>query len=289
MALEYQSTMKFEKLAPVLEEYADWFASIAVCVAYNEEEQNISRIMTPASFHVWLEDSLKEQDITPIIAEEINKVHEDVSRAGAALISDLKAGDKPPHSDFVEFKNLYTSFLMRIRRLEKDSALDGSGLDEETGLRSAKTIEDDLKKEMDRLSRQGHPFSLVATNIDFFAAAPDQTVALSVAVENVKRCVRSFDDAYYLGNGHFLLSLKHADIIGAQACVNRLQQFLKEDEKNSAKMTMSYCMAEPVPGDEAKTLISHMLQDLNEHMNEADAVLKLLEMSELERFVSKME
>ena len=289
MALEYQSTMRFEKLAPVLEEYADWFASIALCVAYEEEEQNVSRIMLPSSFNIWLEDSQKEDGVTPIIAEEINKVHEDVTRAGASIVSSLKSGVKPGHSEFVEFKNLYASFLVRIRRLEKDSALDGSGLDEETGLRSAKTIEDDLKKEMDRLSRQGHPFSLVATNIDFFAAAPDQALALDISVENVKRCVRSFDDAYYLGNGHFLLSLKHADIIGAQACVNRLQQFLKEDEKNTAKMTMSYCMAEPVPGDDAKVLISHMLQDLSDHMNDANAVLKLLEMSELERFVNKME
>lgn len=289
MALEYQSAMKFEKLAPVLEEYADWFGSISLCVAYPEEEQSINLVVTPVSFSAWLEDSQKEEEITPIIAEEINKIHEDMTRAGTALLNDLKSGTKPAHSNFVEFKNLYTSFLTRMRRLEKDNALDGSGLDEETGLRSAKTIEDDLKKEMDRLSRQGNPFSLVATSINFFAAAPDQNAALKIAVENVKRCVRSFDDAYYLGNGNFLLSLKHADIIGAQACVNRLQQYLREDENNSGKMTMSYCMAEPVPGDNAKTLIANMLQDLSDHMNEADVTLKFLEMSELERFVNKME
>lgn len=289
MALEYEKNSKFETIAPVLEEYADWFGRIALCVAYHDEEKEPEKITTPSSFQDWVKASNDEDSINPLVIEDISKSHDDMVRIGNDLLSVLKSEKKPAYESFVEFKNLYGAFLLRIRRLEKDSAIDGSGLDEETGLRTPKTIESDLKKEMGRLSRQGNPFSLVTTRIDSFAGQADQKHALSVAVTNIKRCMRSFDDAYYLGNGYFLLSLKHADLIGAQAAVSRLQQFLKDDDLNDPKMTMSYCMAEPVPGDEIPVLLSSMNQDLNDNMNEKDVSLKFLEVSALDRFVSNME
>ncbi len=289
MALEYENSSKFEKLAPVLEEYADWFAQVSLCVAYQDEGKESEGVLTPVSFQNWVKDTAEIEKLNSIVIEDISKSHDDLLKIGGGLLDALKSGKKPSYESFVEFKNLYGAFLLRVRRLEKDSAIDGSGLDEETGLRSSKTIESDLKKEMERLSRQGNPFALVTTRIDSFAGQQDQKKALSVAVANIKRCVRSFDDAYYLGNGHFLLSLKHADLIGAQAAVNRLQQFLKGDEKNIPAMTMSYCMAEPVPGDEVSVLLQNMNQDLSDHMNEKDSVLKFLEVSALERFASTME
>lgn len=289
MALEYEKNSKFEALAPVLEEYADWFSRIALCVAYHDKEKEPEKIVTPSSFQDWVKAAGEEGGGTPLVIEDIAKSHDDMVRIGNGLLDILKADKKPPHENFVEFKNLYGAFLVRIRRLEKDSAIDGRGLDEETGLRSAKAIKPDLKKEMERLSRQGNPFSLVVARIDGFAGQPDQKQALSISVNNIKRCMRSFDDAYYFGNGYFLLSLKHADIIGAQAAVSRLQQFLKGDEANMSKMTMSYCMVEPVPEDEVHILLQNMNQDLSDNMNEKDIVLKFLEISALERFVSTIE
>lgn len=289
MALEYDDISQFETLAPVLEEYADWFGHIALCVAYHDEEKSFEQIVVPVSFQTWVEEAKNQGVLSLIVIEDIAKTHDDMVSIGTVLLHHLQADKKPDYQDFVEFKNLYSAFLSRIRRVEKDRAMDGSGLDEETGLRNAKTIESDLKKELERLARQGNPFSLVATRIDRYAGQPDQKKALSVSVANIKRCMRSFDDAYYLGNGHFLLSLKQADIIGAQAAVERLQQFLKEDEENVPVMTMSYCMVEPVPGDEVSVLLANMNQDLTDHMNESDVVLKFLEVSALERFVGTIE
>jgi hypothetical protein len=107
-------------------------------------------------------------------------------------------------------------------------------------------------------------------------------------VRNIKKCMRSFDDAYYLGQGEFMLSLKHADKIGAKAAINRLQAFLDGDEENKSKMTMSYCFTEPSVGDDILELTGNMRQDLIDHMNDENVVLQLTEISALERYASQL-
>ena len=286
MALEYETHTKFEALAPILEDYANWFGGIALCTGYLGEAGDAGTIATPVSFAAWLENIEAGGDFSADVIDGITKIHDDMMLAGAGVLEQLKQNKKPHLQDFIEFQNLYSAFLSRIRRMEKDSALEGSGLDEATGLRSVDVLEADLKKEMERLSRQGNPFSLVLTRIDRFAGQKDQEAALKIAVASIKRCMRSFDDAYYLGLGQFLVCLKHADIIGAQAATNRLQQSLREDKTNTDKMTMSYCMAEPIPDDKITPLVENMRQDLIDHLNESDAVLKFIEMSPLERFVN---
>lgn len=286
MALEYDSNTKFEALAPVLEDYANWFGGIALCTAYMGEAGEIESVVTPKSFQIWVETVQENEDFSQDVIDGVAKIHDDMLKAGIAIVDHLKENKKPHHQDFTEFQNLYSSFLSRIRRMEKDSALEGSGIDEITGLRSSDVLESDMKKEMERLSRQGNPFSLVYARIDQFEGISDKDKALNIAVANIKKCMRSFDDAYYFDNGHFLISLKHADIIGAQAATNRLQQFLREDGENSTKMTMSYCMAEPISDDKISPLVENMKEDLDNHASEQDAVLKFIEMSPLERFVN---
>lgn len=291
MALDYNSNNKFVALAPVLEDYAEWFANIATLVAYHDEGAAKEVVTTPQSFQEWLSQAQKDESIQPVVIEMIIKTYEDMVQVGASVLAEVKSGRKPSQQVFKDFKNLYAAFLSRIRRLEMDNVIDGSGMDEETGLRHLKTIKADLKREMERLTRQGNPFSLVMCRIDKFVGQDNQKAALEIASRSIKKCMRSFDDAYYLSNGHFLISLKHADIIGAQAAVGRLQQNLKEDESNRADkiMTMSYCIAEPVPGDVTDELLNNMQGDLTDHLNDTDAVLKFLEISNLERFVHSME
>lgn len=288
MALEYNNQTNFETLAPVLEEYAGWFGSVALSVGFPEDKSALEKISAPNSFQYWVKNVEAEGELNSLVLEDIIKVHDDMLRTGGIILDAVRSGKKVERDSFVEFKNIYSAFLSRLRRLEKDTAMDGSGLDEATGLRNSKVIQDDLKKENERLSRQGNPFSLVMTRVDGFPSLADQKASLSIATANVKRCMRSFDDAYYLGEGHFLLSLKHADIIGAQAATGRLQQYLQKDEANHDKMTMSYCVAEPVQGDEMPNLLKNMRQDLDDHLHASDAVLKFLERSPLERFVNKI-
>jgi len=289
MALEYKSHTKFEALAPILEEYAAWFGEIAMAVAYMDEAAENQAIITLSdSFKSWIEAPETAEGLSAFLLNDMIKAHDDMVRVGGALLNAIKDNKKPSKHDFAELKNLYNAFLMRLRRVEKDSAYEGSGVDPETGLRTAKVLYDDLKEEMDRLGRQGNPFSIVASRIDFFAGQKDQGQAIKMVVRNVKKCMRSFDDAYYLGQGEFVLALKHADKIGGKAAINRLQAFLKEDEENKNEITLSYSLMEPSVGDDAQELVKNMRQDLIDNMNEANIVLELTEMSALERYASKL-
>ena len=290
MALEYDSNTEFEALAPILEDYADWFGRIAVYVAYPDDDAFSAEVTVPSSFRDWMENTAEDTTLSPAILKEIATIHDAMISQGESIFVTLQNKTRPARHEFVDFKGLYSGFLSRLRRLEKDSALEGSGFDEETGLRAAHHIETDTKKEMERLSRQGNAFSLVMARIDRFAGQEDQKKALELSVKSIKDCMRPFDDAYYMGNGVFLLSLKQADILGAEAAVNRLQLCLKEDTNNTKpKVTMSYCMTEPLPEDETETLIKNMQADLIEHLNDEDAVLKFVEISPLARFVQSKE
>lgn len=289
MALEYKTHTRFETLAPILEEYAAWFGNIAYRIAYLDDlDGEIQIIVLPNSFKNWIDDPETKESISNFLLEDMSKAHDDMVKVGGMIVNTLKDKKKPAKRDFADFKNLYNAFLMRLRRVEKDNVYDGSGVDSDTGLRSAAVLKDDLKEEMERLGRQGNPFSLVVSRIDFFAGNKNQSKAIEIVVRCIKKCMRSFDDAYYLGQGEFLLSLKHADKIGGKAAINRLQAYLTEEEENKDTMTMSYCLTEPSVGDDISEVMDNMRQDLIDHMNEANIVLELTEVSALERFAAKL-
>jgi GGDEF domain-containing protein len=286
MALEYHTNMKFEQLAPVLEDYADWFAQLSQAIAYPDEDSQLEKITSPSSFQAWLDES-SQGGLNPDLIADISSIYIDMLEKGEELVQTLLNNAKPEFEDFYQFKSLYSSFLTRLRRLEKDSAMEGSGFDEQTGFRSRKVIQTDQKKEMERLKRQGTPFCLVIVRIDEFGRyVPDNI--LPFVVQNIKNCMRTFDDAYYLGDGHFLLSLKQTDIVGAEAAVDRLQIFIRDDETNKSSTTLSYCLAEPVEDDEVMQLLDNMRKDLDAHAGEKDAVLRFLELSPLQKYMNSL-
>jgi PleD family two-component response regulator len=286
MTSDYNSAEKFKALAPILEDYTTWFGLVAYAVAYPNETRDI--IVTPVSFEEWVEKAKKTGDINDSVLRDITDAYEQMVMEGRAITKEVAKDEKPTAQEFCDFKDSFNSYLRLIRRLERDSAMEGSGVDEETGLRIAKAIKSDMKRELERLSRQGTAFCQVMLRIDRFAGQADQKIVLSLAVKNIKKTMRPFDDAYYLGNGHFLISMKQTETVGAEAGVNRLRMYLNKDEENIMKMTASFCIIEPVVGDDADSMIKNMQQDLNDNMNEKDAVLKFKEISDLERFVGTM-
>ncbi|MCI5060949.1 MAG: diguanylate cyclase [Alphaproteobacteria bacterium] len=284
MALDYGSQKSLVKLTPVLEEAAFWYSDIVSAVAYPDKASIVARL---DSFLDWMQEG---HDLPPEIIRDTQALYDDLMNQVERILPVLQAENNLPFDDFSELNTLYNAFLFRLYRLEADSALEGRGVDPLTGLRSHEAIEPDLKREMERLSRQGNPFALVVCRIDDIGSVEPPEDMLALVVRAIKQCMRSFDDAYYLGQGQFLLSLKHADLIGAQAAVTRLRQILSQDEGNKkGSVTLSYCMSEPLPEDKPLKIIEDMKDDLAQNASAQDAVLKLLEMSELERFVSTME
>lgn len=283
MSVEYEDNDKFKALASILEDYTEWFGQVALYVAYSGEEHVAENFSMPQSFTDWVDSDKSNAEISATMS--IVDMHSAMNDVSDRLMSDLKAGKKPVHKNFTEFKNLFSSFLSSIRRLERDSAISVDATDELTGLRPASAVEQDLNKEMQRLSRNGNPFSLMIVRVDQFEKLDEKQEAILLATTAIKKTMRPFDDAYYLEGGKFLLSLKHADLVGAAVAIARIQQSLKENEHNIAKITLSCCMSEPVSGDEISGLLKNMYDDLDSNKDDEGITLKFLDISPLERFV----
>jgi len=288
MAVEYNNSDKFKALAHILEDYTEWFSRISLCVSYPDEESLPKDFSMPTSFVDWLESDDVSKEIPVSVMQPVVDIHVAMQEVGTSLIESVRDDRKPKYKEFIELRNLWSSFLATIRRLERDSAMDIDSVDEGTGLRSPLAVDKDLQREMGRLARNGTPLALSLVRIDGFQNYDDESVIVPVTVSNIKKSLRPFDDAYYLENGQFLLSLKHTDMAGADAVIARIQRSLSVDSDNTRKVTISSCVSEPVPGDNMPELLENMKKDLHNHSDSKGAILKFLEMSPLERFVGSI-
>jgi len=289
MTLEYeQKTETFSAVATILDDYIQWYMQVSTAVAYPNDASVEDDLSSPNSFLDWVNASMEKGSLLADVLDNLVGLYTDLLASSEILIQTVSDHKKPDYQDYLDFKNLFDAFTGRLRRLERDSAAEGAGMDEKTGLRSQKVMEDDLKKEIERVARQGSPFSLVLTRIDNYLSFEDKDSVIELTVDNIKKCMRTFDDAYYMDDGVFLLSLKQADMIGAQAATTRLQNFIKTDEKNRDEVTLSYCMSEPVSGDEIDELVNNMKADLESYDDEEDVVLKFIELSPLQRYIDEI-
>lgn len=175
--------------------------------------------------------------------------------------------------------------------------LDEKGIDLETGLRRESVLNKDMDREMQRLARQGKPFSLALVRIKNYEEISEQEGEaigeyVKFVSELIKKCLRSFDDAYRVGDGEFVLALKQADVTGGIRALERLNHLLEDNkydftsealsEKNAALLC---CVTEPVADDDINSLIENMKADLDGSDNSDDTVLEYHELSPLQRFV----
>ncbi len=299
MALKYEIDDKLKTLVPVLDEHAEWFGRVMRRVFYPEEYLDVASLPLPSRFKAWEKEESDDDFIKEELMDSLRRAHDELHRVAVSLMEEvLASGNKPDFNVFNGFIDLYDDFIFRLRRLERDFVQIDSGLDIETGLRSRKVIYTDMEREMERRSRRGMPFCLVLACIDdykSFRALVDETQYQEIMAtfgRVIQKCLRSFDDAYRLNDSEFIMSLKHADTTGGSAAINRLRLFLEEEnlqiEDNNGKafsLTMSYCAAEPVPGDSVQDLFNNMRDDLSRFDDGADTALEHLEQSPLEHYV----
>ncbi len=289
MVSEFKNKQIFDGLASVIDDHIEWYGQVMMAIAFHDTPNNLGTIIAPESFEEWNELCKAEKPFNKTILDNIRSLHHDVTQNVEKALQRVVAGTKPEIKAVEELKILFDAFIIRLRRLEHEQGLEDSGVDTRTNLRSPAVLLADLKKEMERVSRNGKAFSLVFARIDDYVGIDDKdkNTILEGVSDNVKICLRSFDDAYYMTQGAFLMSLKQTDTFGAQAAVMRLQQMLAKGDDPS-KVTMSFCIAEPVPEDNMEELLANMKDDLAKYYGEKDIVLKFLEVSPLQRYVQAL-
>ena len=203
MALDYDLDTHIKALESVLDDYTEWFLQVVRRLFYpgHDHEGRGQALVSPPSFENWVKDAEKSGDVSPDLLRALRDLHYDLcTRAEGLMVESVKQKASPPYKEFNKLAVLFEEFTGRIRRFEKDRLMGDSGVDTLTGLRSKDTMEKDIKREMDRLARQGKTFSLALVKIDDFelirqAVSPEKLDEyIKIVAEFVKKTMRSFDD-----------------------------------------------------------------------------------------------
>lgn len=293
MTLSYPGKTFQSQLPAIIDGYRDWFHLVMKCLLYPEKDDQI--IPAPPGIPGGDNDTGEKSHTLQSLAG----IHNEAVRAAVILMESARGGAKPPYSAFDSFLDLFDELFVQLRRMEQELIQTDLGVDPVSGLRSRKAMEGDLAREMERRSRRGKPFCLVLAHIDDYekwsAGISDskrQLVARHIA-SLISKCVRSFDDAYRIGDGEFIMALKQSETAGGLAAIKRLRSFLSQYPvaiDGVPPITMSFCTAEPTPGDDLGELITNMKRDLTHHDDEkGSASMEYLEQSPLERFIKTME
>lgn len=278
---------RFKALEPVLDEHAEWFGRVMRWTFYPDDPRSKEPINDPSSFQVWIKGVEGDDFYEPDTIARLTDLYRDLRNASRALVAASVGNVRPNVALMDAFTDLYDEFLSQLRRLERDSMMADSGLDAVTGLRSRESMIFDLERELERRARRGRPFCMAFVRIDGYGdavASQGKEKAFDrvrEAVSAIRTTARSYDDAYRLDNGEFVLSLKHSDLTGGMRAVERLRLLLSERE---AGFTMSYVVAEPVPGDDIRSMIMQSRKDLDENRGRNDLALRYKEVSALARF-----
>lgn len=299
MTLEYTIDHRLKNLQAILDEYTEWFMQVMRRVTYPDNGDDAAFYTKPVSFLQWAE-AAAGQGFKPDLVDRLVRMHDDLSLLADKLINDaMKYSKLPAYKDFTHLIMLFEEFFHHVRRIERDIVLEDSGLDPLTGLRIEAVLEKDLTRELDRLARQGKPFCLALVRIDRLddiraSNPPEKVNECLVAVSAmIKRCMRSYDDAYRLERDEFVLALKQASTSGGVRALERLKRELEKERLNipingkKTEISLSSCIAEPVPGDNIAQLLKNLHNDLDNAAKGEGSVLEYFEMSPLQRYVKE--
>ena len=293
MPLEYKSQIGLEAIMPVLDEYVVWYGKL-VRTYFEAKPADES---PPAVFGEWLEKAKTDGNISSKMADRIARAHGDMGTAAREFTNKFAARDVPPLKEYNELSRHYEEFIQMMRRMELDEAVENSGFDDRTGLRSVKLLKDDISREMERRARRGNPFSLALVKINGFKEEWRDNEEVFYAMvrkisDQVKECLRSFDDAYFLGGEYFLLCLKHADMVGSQAAIARLNTSINSTEITppddvDEQISVSTVVSEPTQGDDLETMLENMKKDLA-GIDSRGTVVQYSDISPLQRYIHSM-
>lgn len=300
MSRDEKQEQRWRSLLPVIGDQTEWFDALVQNLFYFEMKGKVLAVEKPVSFADWVKNTRQDGIVQEELLEKLAAMHKDMMKAADKLLIDVKEVKvKPDFEAFQTFVNIYEEFMQRLRRLERDFLLDGTGYDPFTGLRSPKVLFQDIERELHRLSRRGKHFCIAFGRIDDVErieqsySEAERNAFVKAIAEIIKFSVRSFDDAYYMGNYEFVLCLKQADMAGGVSALDRLR---KELERRNIQiklgadvlpLSMSCCIAQPVQGDDIRELIKNLKSDLKNSNRQPHSVLEYYEISPLQRFVQE--
>ena len=295
--LRYDVDQRIDSITVVLDEYTGWFMLVLRCLSYPKEADLRDKIGLPETYARWVQEA-QQAGLAQAVVTKLNSLHSDLVQQATQLIEEaLQAQTPPAYKDYHKLMTFYEEFINHIRRVEKDIMLEDNGIDPLTGLRSMKAFKKDYLAEMERLARQGKPFTVALMRIDGLESMKESYSTEQLhgyqrdIADVIKKGIRSFDDGYRMESDEYLLLFKQSDMQGGIKAMERLKRELEREnlsyqiDDKTLPVSLSSCIAEPVIGDQFKDLLGNLRQDLDECDKDKGVVLEYFEMSPLERYL----
>lgn len=297
MPLEYNATENLNDIMPVLGDHLAWYNELQKQLLYPQTYKP-GALERLASFHAWFHKAQNKEFVDRPALDSLQKTYYQMHEAAEKVLGQVATSRRAVSAqDFLAVAAAHLKFCAQIREYERDSILEDGGLDALTGLRNWRQLRKDLKKEMGRLERSGKSFTVAMTRIDQYEeiireySVAEAREYLKLVSSLMKQSLRTFDDAYRTQDDKFALCLRQADISGGISALERLKELLEEREEvlklggRRVPLTMSCCIAEPMPENDVDEMLRNLNDDLDNMKNSTGTVLEYFEISPLQKFI----
>ena len=224
MAVSYTNALSTDLLVTEIAALIEWRDDLLRRVLF--PQQSTTAYAHPTSVLInWCVSERERNAVDSKIIDRLVLVFNDLVRIGDEVAAQqgsvaLELYDR--------FNQQFSAYVDHVRRLHQDLADSAGAVDSLTGLRTISGLKNELKREQDRFDRKGSAFSIASIEIDKLDQLQQEhdrrgmeAIYASVA-KAIARTIRSFDDAYYLGAGEYLVILKHVEFMDACAAMDRL-------------------------------------------------------------------
>lgn len=212
-----------------IESLLDWRNSVLRQCFFPGSQSQPAEFQAPSALLAWCQREAERSAIDRNVADRLSMVHDELGQSAGQMINHCAAGATPTLELYDAFEHQFEAFITQIRRLQQDVSDSVVAVDPITGLRTVAGMRNDIKREQDRFDRKGTSFSIANVEIDNLAEMQQKydrrgmdAIYAGVA-QLIARTVRSFDDAYYLGKGEYLIVLKHVEFMDACSVMDRLR------------------------------------------------------------------
>ena len=283
-----RSAQHLQALVNILDEYTQWYMDLLRRIQYPKDTQDHQENENPVSFLGWLKNA-SQLNFKAQSLERLRNLHDDLITQAQNLVEETaETQAAPAYKSFDQLMTYFEEFVLQAHRLGQEMGAGKANPDDVTGLRSNDVLKEDFDKEMERVARQGKPFSFALiriSNSDEIQENKDKAVELVSSL--IQQSMRSFDDAYQVADYEFVLSLKQADTSGGLIALKRLNNMLRDAELDGVMPKLLSCIAEPAPGDELEQLIKNTREELDAHDGEGSGIIEYTDMSPLQRLVKR--
>ena len=283
-----------------IEALLDWRTQVLRKCLFPQAQTATIDPQPPSALLIWCKREADRNMLDRKIEERLSLVHEELARSGRTVMDHTANGAALTVELFDSFENQVEALVTQIRRLQQDLADTAGAVDSVTGLRTVAGMKGDLKREQDRYDRKGTSFSVANIEIDNLADVQSkydrrfQDAIYAGIAHIIAKTLRSFDDAYYLGKGEYVIVLKHVEFRDACTVVDRLRAeieltpiFFAGGEK--AKVTASFGICEALPRESADLAVTNAKSALQEAKGAGgNRVSEYRERSALEQYAKDM-